>query len=107
MKLNRLYFSIILGAVLGIACIIGVSLRIGFSGNELFIIGTWYNRVIMGLVIGLLPRAKKLPIVRGAFMGLIISLSLALPTNFYDIPGFFAGIAYGIIIDYFASKKYK
>jgi hypothetical protein len=107
MKLNRLYFSIILGAALGIICIFGVGLRMGFVGNELFILATWYNRVIMGILIGLLPKTKGNVFVRGGFFGLLVSLSLFLATNFRDIPGFFAGIAYGIIIDYLASKYYK
>lgn len=112
MKNKRLIVSITTGAILGIFCIIGVSARLGFSGNELFIFSTWINRVIMGLVIGLLPSIKtrkntKNVLLRGAFFGLLISGSFYLTTNFKDTPGFFAGIIYGIIIDFVASKFKK
>jgi hypothetical protein len=42
--------------------------------------------------------------LRGAFLGFIISGSFFLATNFKDVPGFFAGIVYGIIIDFVATK---
>ncbi|MEA3429953.1 MAG: hypothetical protein U9R08_01635 [Nanoarchaeota archaeon] len=112
MKGKRLSISIISGAVLGIFCIIGISFRLGYTGNELFIISTWINRVVMGLVIGLAPYYKikgntRNILFRGAFLGLIISGSFYLATNFYDFPGFVAGIVYGIIIDYVATRYGK
>lgn len=112
MKIKRLQLSIWSGAILGIICIIGIGLRLGFAGNELFILATWVNRIIMGLVIGLAP-AYKLKnnlskiLFRGAFFGFIISGSLYLATDFYDTPGFIAGIVYGIIIEYVATRYSK
>lgn len=102
--------AILTGAVLGVFCIIGVSVRLGFSGNELFILSTWLNRVIMGLVIGLavcsgVKSSSKRAMLRGAFFGLIISGPFYLATDFKDTPGFFAGVVYGVIIDYIATKK--
>jgi hypothetical protein len=58
MSRKRLTISIVTGAILGILCIIGISIRMGFARNELFILATWVNRVIMGLVIGLAPYYK-------------------------------------------------
>jgi len=107
MKINRFAFSVFLGGVLGIFCIIGVGLRFGFVGNELFLLATWYNRIILGIVIGLLPKTRFNTIIRGGFFGLVISLSLFLATNFVDVLGFFAAIVYGMIIDYTASKYTK
>ncbi|MFC1690751.1 hypothetical protein ACFL0W_01095 [Nanoarchaeota archaeon] len=109
---KRLTISIITGAILGIFCIIGVSIRLGFIGNELFILATWVNRVVMGLVIGLAPYYKiknntKNILLRGTILGFIISGSFYLATAFKDTPGFFAGIIYGIIIDYVATKYEK
>ena len=105
MKNKRLKISILAGTILGVCCIIGIGLRMGFVGNELFLLSTWINRIIMGLVIGLLPFCKgKKVLLRGAFFGLIISGSFYITTNFIDTPGFIAGIAYSIIIDYTASK---
>lgn len=110
MRNKRVLIAILTGAVLGIFCIIGVSVRLGFSGNELFIFSTWLNRVIMGLVIGLavcpgVKGSSKMALLRGAFLGLLISGSFYLATDFKDTPGFFAGIVYGVIIDYVATKK--
>ncbi|HSW59678.1 MAG TPA: hypothetical protein VLJ60_02710 [bacterium] len=106
---KRVVAAIITGAVLGVFCIVGVSKRFGLEGNELFIFSTWFNRVVMGLMIGLAPywTMKKNTIkvlLRGAFLGLIISGSFYLATAFKDTPGFVAGIVYGIIIDFVASK---
>ena len=110
MKNKRVLTATLTGAVLGIFCIIGVSSRFGFAGNELFILSTWLNRVLMGFVIGLAPfikikETKRNAIIRGAIFGLIISGSFYLATAFKDTPGFFAGIIYGIIIDFIATKK--
>ncbi|PIZ52451.1 hypothetical protein COY27_00455 [Candidatus Woesearchaeota archaeon CG_4_10_14_0_2_um_filter_33_13] len=112
MSNKRLTAAIITGAVLGIFCIVGISLRMGFAGNELFILATYINRLIMGLVIGLAHYYKiknntRNVLLRGTFFGLIISGSFYLATSFKDTPGFFAGIVYGIIIDYVATKYQK
>jgi len=106
---KRLIVSILTGAILGIFCIIGVSVRLGFEGNELFILATWVNRVVMGLIIGLAPyytikNNTKNILLRGLFFGFIISGSFYLATAFRDAPGFVAGIFYGVIIDYVATK---
>lgn len=109
MSNKRLIVSIVTGAILGIFCIIGISVRLGFAGNELFILATWINRVVIGLVIGLASSYKiekntKNIILRGAFLGFIISGSFFLATSFKDVPGFVAGIFYGMIIDSVATK---
>ncbi len=106
---KRVFVAILSGAFLGVFCIIGVSSRLGFVGNELFILSTWINRVIMGLVIGLAPYYQiqnniKNIILRGAFLGFIISGSFFLATDLRDTLGFFAGIVYGVIIDLVATK---
>ncbi len=137
---KRVLIATIIGSLLGIFCIIGISLRLGFSGNELFILSTWINRVVMGFVVGLaggfmFKKTKKinnrkiinkkqifkqdiksskriynlypesnLVYLRGAIIGLIISGSFYIATSFKDLTGFFAGIVYGIIIDYIATK---
>lgn len=109
---KRMIVSILTGAILGIFCIIGLSIRIGFAGNELFILATWINRLIMGLVIGLAPYYKiknntQNILLRGAFFGFIIGGSFFLATDFKDTFGFIAAIFYGIIIDFIATKYEK
>ena len=109
---KRILISTISGAILGIFCIIGVGTRLGFSSNEMFLLATWWNRLLMGFVIGFvadwqLIKSKNNSILRGAIMGLIISFTFYLSTGFTDFVGFLAGIVYGIIIDYVATKYSK
>ncbi|MBU0577125.1 hypothetical protein KJ742_03155 [Patescibacteria group bacterium] len=106
---KRMLLAIITGAVLGVFCIIGVGYRFGYSGNELFLFATWFNRLLMGMVIGLagsliIIKGKYNALIRGALLGLIVSFSFYLATDFKDLTGFIAGIIYGVIIDYVASK---
>lgn len=106
---KRLVVALVCGALLGILCIIGVGSRFGFLGNEVFILANWYNRVVMGLVVGLaggltVVESKFNPVVRGLILGFMVSLGLFLSSGLRDPLGFMAGIAYGVIIDYIASK---
>ena len=103
---KRIRIGVLTGAMLGVLCIIGVGTRLGFSGNEVYLLGMWYNRVIMGLIVGLSEgvliaeeNMKYNSVFRGAIIGLIVSSAIFLSTSFRDIPSFFAGILYGIIID--------
>ena len=107
---KRISVSVLTGAFLGIFCIIGVGTRIGFDGNIVYLIGMWYNRVIMGLLVGLsgeiilIENDRNNSILRGAIIGLVVTTGILLSTSFKDIPSFFAGIVYGIIIDYVSTK---
>ncbi len=108
--MKRILISTITGALLGVICIIGVGARVGFSGNYLFLFSMWYNRLLMGFVIGLsgklrILKSNKNPYLRGILLGLLVTLAHSISTGFRDIPSFFAGIVYGIIIDYVATKK--
>jgi hypothetical protein len=97
------------GALLGVLCIVGVGARVGFAGNAGFLFSIWYNRLLMGLLIGLagevtLLQARKANIVvRGLLLGTLVTLASSLSTDFRDLPSFFAGIVYGPIIDAVAS----
>jgi hypothetical protein len=102
---KRLKISITVGAILGVFCIIGVGYRQGYAGNSLFLFAMWYNRVIMGLIIGLAGHwMAKRYILRGLILGTLVTSAFFFSTSFRDWPGFFAGIAYGVIIDYIATK---
>ena len=106
----RTLISAGLGAILGIFCIIGVSKRIPtviLTSSSIYLLGAWYNRLIMGIMIGLagelhfLGEKYRIPesIIRGIVIGAIISVSFSFliqqPTWTY----FFAGTAYGLVID--------
>lgn len=106
---KRVLVALAVGALLGVFCIVGVGLRVGFAGNAGFLFAIWYNRLLMGLLIGLagqltLLQARKANIVlRGLLLGTLVTLASSLSTDFRDLPSFFAGIAYGPIIDAVAS----
>jgi len=108
--LKRIGLATLTGAVLGIFCILGATGRVGgWTGNEMLLIGLWYNRLIIGLLIGFAGTLQLIKkgnnskwlnsTLRGAILGLLVSLQFYLSTNLLDFLSFFAGILYGIIID--------
>jgi len=102
---KRLFIALGSGAVLGVFCILGASIRVGWSGNQLLIISLWYNRLVMGLLIGLAGDLKLLKgesnwILRGAFLGLMVSAAYFLTAGANDWVSFLAGVVYGMIIEY-------
>ena len=105
---KRMRISVTTGAFLGVFCIIGVGSRIGYAGNELFLLGMWYNRVVMGLIVGLskdiIIIENRNTLVRGLIIGTLVTTAIFLSTSFKDTPSYFAGVAYGIIIDYIATR---
>ena len=106
MLTKRMKICIASGAVLGVICIVGASVRSGFQRDAYFLFALWYNRLILGLVIGLAGGSPGWPkiIGRGAFFGLIVSFAFYSSTGFTDVVSFLAGIIYGIIIEYIAFK---
>lgn len=105
---KRFRVSISLGAILGVFCIIGVGYRRGFAGNEWYLFGMWYNRVLMGVLIGFADswtlvseneNQLKNAVIRGLILGTFVTSAIFFSTSFKDIPSWGAGIIYGIIID--------
>ena len=102
---ERMRTAIIAAILLGFICIIGFVLRDGFRDNGLYILSLWYNRLLMGIVIGLaVSRKGFIVVLRGAFLGLLVSLGFFLATGMVDPVSFFAGIIYGVVIDVLASR---
>jgi len=106
MVTKRMKISLVTGAVLGVVCIIGALVRSGFESEVYWLFALWYNRLLMGLVIGLCWQNTELKkaVVRGAFLGLFVSFAFYSATGFKDIVSFLAGIVYGMIIEYFAFR---
>lgn len=104
---GKFKISVISGALLGIICIIGGGIRMGYSGNGLYLFALWYNRLVMGVLIGLskIPAGSR-GLIKGGVMGLFVSLAFYLSTGMTDTVSFLAGIVYGIIIAFF-SRKYE
>ena len=103
---KRMKLSLIAGAILGVVCIVGASIRSGFDLNASYLFAFWYNRLLMGFVIGLLDGKLGLPKVlyRGVGIGLLVSFAFYSSIGFGDPVGFLVGIIYGVIIEYVAFK---
>lgn len=106
---KRLIISVIAGAILGVFCIIGASVRFGADVVPSLLFALWFNRVVMGIAIGAPWGEVSLikTLGRGALLGLIVSFAYFSSTGFSDIVSFIAGILYGIIIEYVAFMAAK
>jgi len=99
---KRAVVGILMGAVLGVLCIFGARFRMGDQADGLFLFATWFNRVVIGMMIGFYTPVSNRIIhsaLRGAVLGLVVGFSFYVATNFLDLTGFIAGIFYGVIID--------
>lgn len=98
---KRLLYGLILGAILGVVCIVGAQLRMPNQLSTAYLFSFWYNRVLIGLVIGLFskPKSLRIGILRGLLLGSVVSFAFFSATEFLDIMGFMAGLVYGIIIE--------
>lgn len=103
---KKLMISIIAGILLGIVCVIGASIRFGDDISSYMIFALWFNRLLMGIVIGAPWEEVNLPksLMRGAFLGLIVSFAYFASIGFSDIVSFLVGAVYGIIIEYLIFK---
>jgi|SRR6056297_1497372 len=106
MNKKRMIISLITGAILGVFCIIGASIRFGGETSTYLLFALWYNRIIMGLVIGLSAKRSEMTYIlaRGAVLGLLVSFAYFATTGFTDVVSFIAGIFYGMIIEYVAYR---
>ncbi|MHC1787434.1 MAG: hypothetical protein AB9880_10275 [Christensenellales bacterium] len=98
---KRMRVSLLTGAALGLVCILGALARSGFRVGFSFLLALWFNRLLMGLVFGLLPgRVAGLALAaRGASLGLFISFAFFSATGFGDWVSFLAGLVYGLILE--------
>lgn len=102
---KRFIISVMMGSILGLVCIIGAQLRSGFEKDSVYLFAFWYNRFLMGIVIGLLSTISlRKALIRGLIIGTIVSFAFYSATGFSDIIGFIAGIVYGMIIEFVVYK---
>jgi hypothetical protein len=101
---KRLLISLIMGAILGVVCILGAKVRYDNTLANWYLFSFWFNRVLIGLVIGLVQWKTNVYIrlARGLVLGLLVSFAFYSATNYLDLVGFLAGGAYGVIIEYVA-----
>ncbi|MCC5895203.1 MAG: hypothetical protein JJU16_07035 [Alkalibacterium sp.] len=104
---KRMTEALIGGALLGVVCVIGVSIRTGFSEPPVYLFSIWYNRVIMGLIIGApwVKKDRQAAIRRGALLGLLVSFAFFSTSGFHDPISFVAGIFYGVILEGWLSRR--
>ncbi len=109
MNKDRILIGLGTGAILGVFCIIGAQLRTTGQLETLYLFSFWFNRVLIGLVIGLSSKCFTLnkALVRGVILGAIVSFAFYSSTGFADPVGFVAGIFYGIIIEFVLYKFAK
>ncbi len=106
---KRLIAGLIGGALLGLICVAGAYVRSGYTASFAVVFSLWYNRVVMGLVIGApwrkINRGKSL--LRGAILGLLVSFAFYSSTGFIDHVSFAAGIVYGVILEAWLGRPEK
>ncbi|MBN1161627.1 MAG: hypothetical protein JXA17_06760 [Dehalococcoidales bacterium] len=103
---RRMLICIVTGAILGVVCIVGAQIRSGFTNEAYYLFSFWFNRLLMGIVIGLAwGRLNTLQAIgRGVLLGLLVSFAFYSSTGFKDVIGFIMGVVYGVIIEYVALK---
>lgn len=109
MPSKRMIVSLATGALLGVVCIVGAQVRSGYTQSVPALFSLWYNRVIIGLAVGLAGRAanKMAAVQRGALLGFLVSFAYYASIAFKDVVSFLAGIVYGILIELAADRFEK
>jgi len=98
---KRIIVAIIAGSLLGVFCVFGAQYRHNGELDNLYLFGYWFNRALMGLVVGLFHQDTVFfkRIIRGTVIGLLVSFSFYSASEYKDFIGFLAGGIYGIIIE--------
>ncbi|MPM02989.1 hypothetical protein SDC9_49248 [bioreactor metagenome] len=106
---TRLKKGLIGGTVLGILCVIGAYVRSGFTATPTFIFSLWYNRVVLGLVVGAPwgKTVKSKALLRGGVLGIMVSFAFYCATGFADLVSFLAGGVYGVLLEAWLAKDPK
>lgn len=104
---RRMKEALVGGALLGIVCVIGAYVRSGSTASSEFVFSLWYNRVILGLIVGApwTKTTRKKALFRGALLGLLVSFAFYSSTGFKDHVSFVAGILYGMILESWLSRN--
>ncbi|QSX09454.1 hypothetical protein J0B03_05155 [Alkalibacter rhizosphaerae] len=103
---KRMVHSLIGGALLGVVCVVGASIRSDFTAPADFVFSLWYNRVIIGLLIGApwVKTVRSKALLRGGVMGLLVSFAFYSSTGFQDPVSFVAGVLYGVLLEGWLSR---
>ena len=105
MKAKRLVIATILGILCGLFCMYGTITKFPeFAADTLFLIGIVYNRALIGVVIGIADNIDLHPALRGAVIGVVVSMAMAIfsAEGMLALLGF--GLVYGVLIDVVTSR---
>ena len=105
MRTKRLIIATILGIFCGLFCMYGTITKFPeFAADTLLLIGIVYNRTLIGIVIGIADDIDLHPALRGAVIGVVVSMGMAI----FNAEGMLAligfGLIYGIFIDVVTSR---
>ena len=102
---RRIKISVALGVVVGAICLYGTITGIPGVLTLPILATIFYDRVLLGFVVGIAYGLKIHPVSRGAIIGAMVSLLIAIPSGITGgalLMG--AGVVYGVIIDLVATK---
>ncbi|MHC1574632.1 MAG: hypothetical protein ACXQTY_02335 [Candidatus Methanogasteraceae archaeon] len=101
MLAKRLVIATILGVLCGLFCMYGTIAKFPeFAADTLFLAGIVYNRALIGIA----DNIDLHPAIRGAVVGVVVSMAMAIfsANGMMPLRGF--GLVYGVLIDVVTSK---
>ena len=108
MKAKRLVIATILGILCGIFCMYGTMIKFPGEFGTLMLIGIVYNRALIGIVIGIADNIDLHPAMRGAIIGVVVSMAMIIFIVDSDSSGALIvlafGLVYGVLIDVVTTK---
>ena len=105
MNPKRILASTSLGLLFGLFCAYASDRSMPGAFGPTILAAIAYNRVLIGLVIGLADSIKIRPLLRGAILGAAVGLAIAIPSGPQGGAILLAAsVAYGTIIDTAVSK---
>ena len=105
MLAKRLVIATILGVLCGLFCMYGTIAKFPeFATDTLFLAGIVYNRALIGIVIGIAGNIDRNPVIRGAVIGVVVSMAMAIFSADGMLPLLGFGLVYGVLIDVVTSK---
>ena len=102
---RRIKISVALGVVAGAICLYRTLTSIPEVLTLPILATIFYDRVLLGFVVGIAYGLKIHPLIRGAIIGAVVSLLIAIPSGITGgalLMG--AGVVYGTVTDLVATK---
>ena len=110
MSWRRLTVGTVLGALLGVVCVSGVSQRLPAApvpNETLYLVNAWFQRLLMGVLVGLAGWIRLVGRVdsglnaamRGVLCGALTSVPFAFLGQEVTVTYFLAGLGFGCVCD--------